>query len=169
MKGRRTIGRKLASADFRAGYKAGRNGVDLTGIAHVPPMRALRQFVTQVRHGDVRTTTTNSGLPDPECSIGVSFFGKLVSGWTNARMPPSVTSSEGTGLRIKRPQVLTARPSAMVVGTTSNDLYHGRGRRCRRVHRSCVYWNCRSTRRANKTESKCPDCCQNDTHGPFLL
>ena len=28
---------------------------DLTGTAHVPPMRTLRQFVTQVRHGDVRT------------------------------------------------------------------------------------------------------------------
>src|SRR6516225_7653647 len=26
---------------------------DLTGIAHIPPMRTLRQFVTQVRHGDV--------------------------------------------------------------------------------------------------------------------
>ena len=75
--------------------------LDLTGIAHVPPVRTLRQFVTQVRHGDVRTTTTNSGLPDPEGSIGVSFFSKLVSGWTNARKPPSVTSTEHTGLDLK--------------------------------------------------------------------
>ena len=29
--------------------------LDLTGIAHVPPVRTLRQFVTRVRHGDVRT------------------------------------------------------------------------------------------------------------------
>jgi hypothetical protein len=29
--------------------------LDLTGIAHVPPMRALRQFVTQIRHRNVRT------------------------------------------------------------------------------------------------------------------
>jgi hypothetical protein len=28
---------------------------DLTGIAHVPPVRTLRRFVTQVRHGDDRT------------------------------------------------------------------------------------------------------------------
>src|SRR6516165_8216259 len=32
--------------------------LDLTGIAHVPTMRALRQFVTQVRHRNV-------GLPTP--------------------------------------------------------------------------------------------------------
>jgi hypothetical protein len=29
--------------------------LDLARIAHVPTMRTLRQFVTQVRHGDVRT------------------------------------------------------------------------------------------------------------------
>jgi len=139
--------------------------------------RALQITLVKKARADMATAipkrpflrATISGLPDPECSIGVSFFGKLVSGWTNARMPPSVTSNEGTGLRIKRPHVLTARPSAMVVGTTSNDLYHGRGRPCRRVDRSCVYWNCRSTRHANKAESKCPDCCQNATHGAFLL
>jgi hypothetical protein len=28
---------------------------DLTGIAHVPPMRALGQFATQVRHRNVWT------------------------------------------------------------------------------------------------------------------
>jgi hypothetical protein len=28
--------------------------LDLTGIAHVSPVRTLRQLVTQVRHGDVR-------------------------------------------------------------------------------------------------------------------
>jgi hypothetical protein len=28
--------------------------LDLAGIAHVPPVRTLRQFVTQVRHGNVR-------------------------------------------------------------------------------------------------------------------
>ena len=83
------------------------------------------------------TPTTNSRLPDPECSIGVSFFGELVSGWTNARMPPSVTSNEGTGPRIKRPHVFTARPSAMGV-CTNTDLCRGRGRPYRLVYRSCV-------------------------------
>jgi hypothetical protein len=31
------------------------NVLDLTRIAHVPPVRTLRQFVTQVRHCNVRT------------------------------------------------------------------------------------------------------------------
>ena len=35
--------------------------LDLTGIAHVPPVRTLRQFVTQVRHGDVRVVPFEHG------------------------------------------------------------------------------------------------------------
>jgi hypothetical protein len=131
--------------------------------------QAHKRDRTKSRHGDGDpndpfSRTINPRLPDPECSIGVSFFGKLVSGWTNAGMPRSVTSNEGTGLRIERPQVLTGRPSAKVVGATSNDLNHWRIRSCSRIDRSCVHWNCGSTRHANKANSQRPNHCQNDTH-----
>jgi hypothetical protein len=38
------------------------NGLDLTRIAHVPPMRALRQFVTQIRHRNVRTVLLKQAM-----------------------------------------------------------------------------------------------------------
>jgi hypothetical protein len=99
-------------------------------------------------------------MPDRN-RLRVSFFGKLVSVWTNATMQRSVTSNEGTGLRIKRPQVLTGRPPTKVV---HNDLCHGRGRLCRPVDRSCVHWNGRNTRHANKADSQDPNRGQNDAH-----
>src|SRR5215831_20037798 len=57
------------------------NVLNLTGIAHVSPVRTLRQFMTQVRHGDVRAVllkqAVNPVLPSPaalvahELSIGI--------------------------------------------------------------------------------------------------
>jgi hypothetical protein len=51
------------------------NVLNLTGIAHVPPMRALRQFVTQVRHGDVRPISLNQAVnpvpPSPAALVAL--------------------------------------------------------------------------------------------------
>jgi hypothetical protein len=107
---------------------------------------------------------SNSGLLDPECSLGVSFLDKLVPRRTNAGLPLAVTSDKGPCLRVERPHVLTAGPSTMVVDATHARFHDGRSRSSSRVDRSCVHWNCRNTRHANKADTQRPNRSQNDPH-----
>jgi hypothetical protein len=44
------------------------NVLDLTRIANVLPVRTLRQFVTQIRHGDVRAVPVDQPV-DPKPAL----------------------------------------------------------------------------------------------------
>jgi hypothetical protein len=105
---------------------------------------------------------TKSGLSDPECSLGVSFFDKGPS--RNARLPLAVASDEGPGVRVIRPQVHTPWISPMVVGATRDSFHDWRTRFRSRVDRSCVHWNCPNARHANKADSQRPNRDQNGAH-----
>jgi hypothetical protein len=120
---------------------------------------------TKNRHGDAipKGGITIPTLLDPRVFSRGQVLRQL-GFWRNARMLLPVTPDEGLGLRVIRLQVHTRGISPKVVDAARASFHDRRIRPCSRVDRSCIYWNCRTTRHAHKANSHRPNRCQNDTH-----